>query len=63
MSETPEKIEIFRGLKGVYFDRSRVCYIDGRAGELRYRGAPSPIPADEPSFSGRRLGTGLPRRS
>src|SRR5262249_14646471 len=36
MSE--EKIEIHRGLKGVYFDRSRVCYIDGRAGELRYRG-------------------------
>jgi citrate synthase len=22
----------------VYFDRSKVCYIDGRAGELRYRG-------------------------
>ncbi|MDH5536603.1 MAG: citrate (Si)-synthase, partial [Betaproteobacteria bacterium] len=38
MSETTEKIEIHRGLKGVYFDRSRVCYIDGRAGELRYRG-------------------------
>ena len=38
MSETPEKIEIHRGLKGVYFDRSQVCYIDGRAGELRYRG-------------------------
>ena len=38
MSEAPEKIEIYRGLKGVYFDRSRVCYIDGRAGELRYRG-------------------------
>jgi citrate synthase len=38
MSDTPEKIEIHRGLKGVYFDRSRVCYIDGRAGELRYRG-------------------------
>jgi len=38
MSETPEKIEIYRGLKGVYFDRSRVCYIDGREGELRYRG-------------------------
>ena len=36
MSE--EKTEIHRGLKGVYFDRSRVCYIDGRAGELRYRG-------------------------
>ncbi|HKU88078.1 MAG TPA: citrate/2-methylcitrate synthase [Casimicrobiaceae bacterium] len=38
MSETTEKIEIHRGLKGVYFDRSRVCAIDGRAGELRYRG-------------------------
>jgi citrate synthase len=38
MSETPEKIEIHRGLKGVHFDRSRVCFIDGRAGELRYRG-------------------------
>lgn len=33
-----EKIDIHRGLKGVYFDRSAVCYIDGRAGELRYRG-------------------------
>ncbi len=33
-----EKIEIHRGLKGVYFDRSRVCFIDGRAGELTYRG-------------------------
>ena len=38
MSEDSEKIEIHRGLKGVYFDRSRVCYIDGRAGELRYCG-------------------------
>ncbi len=38
MSEGPEKTDIHRGLKGVYFDRSRVCYIDGRAGELRYRG-------------------------
>jgi citrate synthase len=38
MSESTEKIEIYRGLKGVYFDRSRACYIDGRAGELRYRG-------------------------
>jgi citrate synthase len=33
-----EDTDIHRGLKGVYFDRSRVCYIDGRAGELRYRG-------------------------
>ena len=38
MDDINEKIEIHRGLKGVYFDRSRVCYIDGRAGELRYRG-------------------------
>ena len=38
MDESDEKIQIHRGLKGVYFDRSRVCYIDGRAGELRYRG-------------------------
>jgi citrate synthase len=38
MSENEERIEIQRGLKGVYFDRSKVCFIDGRAGELRYRG-------------------------
>src|SRR3989344_1592042 len=38
MSEETGKTEIHRGLKGVYFDRSRACYIDGRAGELRYRG-------------------------
>ena len=38
MSESQDRIEVHRGLKGVYFDRSRVCYIDGRAGELRYRG-------------------------
>src|SRR5579859_5090531 len=38
MSDDNGKVEIHRGLKGVYFDRSRVCYIDGRAGELRYRG-------------------------
>jgi len=38
MSEESEKIEIHRGLKGVYFDRSQVCFIDGRAGELSYRG-------------------------
>ncbi len=37
-AETQEKVDIHRGLKGVYFDRSRVCDIDGRAGELRYRG-------------------------
>ncbi|MBA3477433.1 MAG: citrate (Si)-synthase [Lautropia sp.] len=38
MADEEEKIEIHRGLKGVYFDRSRVCLIDGRLGELRYRG-------------------------
>ena len=38
MDETTGKLEIHRGLKGLYFDRSRVCYIDGRNGELRYRG-------------------------
>jgi citrate synthase len=37
-SENAEKIDIHRGLKGVYFDRSQVCFIDGRAGELLYRG-------------------------
>jgi citrate synthase len=35
---TTQKVDIHRGLKGVYFDRSRVCDIDGKAGELRYRG-------------------------
>ena len=38
VDEGSEKVEVHRGLKGMYFDRSRVCYIDGRAGELAYRG-------------------------
>ena len=38
MSEETPKIDIHRGLNGVYFDRSRLCAIDGRAGELSYRG-------------------------
>ena len=38
MTETAEPIKIQRGLKGVYFDRSPCTFIDGRAGELRYRG-------------------------
>lgn len=38
MTETSEAIKIQRGLKGVYFDRSPCTFIDGRAGELRYRG-------------------------
>ena len=38
MAEGGEKVQIHRGLQGVHFDRSRVCFIDGRAGELLYRG-------------------------
>ena len=38
MTETGEPIKIYRGLKGVYFDRSPCTFIDGKAGELRYRG-------------------------
>jgi len=38
MSDAPEKIEIHRGLKGICFDRSATSLIDGRAGELSYRG-------------------------
>lgn len=37
-TKAESKVDIHRGLKGVYFDRSKVCDIDGRAGELRYRG-------------------------
>jgi citrate synthase len=38
MTETAETIKVHRGLKGVYFDRSPCTFIDGKAGELRYRG-------------------------
>ncbi len=38
MSDNGEKVEVKRGLKGVYFDRSATTFIDGRAGDLRYRG-------------------------
>ncbi|HSS64196.1 MAG TPA: citrate/2-methylcitrate synthase, partial [Gammaproteobacteria bacterium] len=38
MTEKESRLQINRGLKGVYFDRSAATYIDGRAGELRYRG-------------------------
>ncbi len=33
-----EKTSIHRGLRGVHFDRSAICDIDGRAGKLWYRG-------------------------
>jgi len=38
MAETIEAIKIHRGLRGVYFDRSPCTFIDGKAGDLRYRG-------------------------
>jgi citrate synthase len=38
VTDTEEKIRVFRGLKGVYFDRSPTTHIDGRKGELRYWG-------------------------
>ncbi len=38
MTNEPEAVEIHRGLNGVYFDRSSTSDIDGKAGELRYRG-------------------------
>ncbi|MBV9052804.1 MAG: citrate synthase [Hyphomicrobiales bacterium] len=38
MTEQDQPIKIHRGLKDVYFERSGTSSIDGRAGELRYRG-------------------------
>jgi citrate synthase len=38
MTDTDDTNQIHRGLRGVYFDRSPTTFIDGRAGELRYRG-------------------------
>jgi 2-methylcitrate synthase len=38
MNESVEPIKIHRGLRGVYFDRSPCTFIDGKAGDLRYRG-------------------------
>ncbi|MBI3113765.1 MAG: citrate (Si)-synthase [Rhodospirillales bacterium] len=38
MSDDEAEDKIHRGLKGVYFERSPTTFIDGRAGELRYRG-------------------------
>jgi len=38
MTETNEAIKFYRGLRGIHFDRSRCTFIDGKAGELRYRG-------------------------
>ncbi len=38
MADEEPTVAIHRGLKGVYLDRSGATFIDGRAGELRYRG-------------------------
>src|SRR5690349_989516 len=38
MSATDNDTRIYRGLKDVYFERSATTFIDGKAGELRYRG-------------------------
>jgi len=38
MSDSDAEIRIHRGLRGVYFERSATTFIDGREGELRYRG-------------------------
>lgn len=38
MAEEKEEAKVQRGLRGVYFDRSQCTFIDGKAGDLRYRG-------------------------
>jgi citrate synthase len=38
MSDHNQEIRIHRGLKDVYFERSASTFIDGKAGELAYRG-------------------------
>ncbi len=38
MSQPDNAPKIYRGLKDVYFERSATTFIDGKAGELRYRG-------------------------
>ena len=38
MSNDEPKVQIHRGLRDVYFDRSATTFIDGRKGQLLYRG-------------------------
>src|SRR5271165_4715117 len=38
MSSTEPGPKVYRGLKDVYFERSPTTFIDGKAGELRFRG-------------------------
>ncbi len=50
MTGNGEAVDIHRGLKGVYLDRSNATFIDGRAGELRYRGYSIHDLADHSNF-------------
>jgi citrate synthase len=38
MAEAKEEIQLHRGLKGIYFERSAASFIDGDIGKLLYRG-------------------------
>ena len=38
MTTSADDVVIHRGLNGVYFDRTRTSFIDGKAGTLLYRG-------------------------
>lgn len=38
MAEATASVKVYRGLRDIYFDRSQCTSIDGRAGDLRYRG-------------------------
>ncbi len=50
MTTLTNDIKISRGLKDVYFERSATTFIDGRAGELRYRGYSIHELAEQSSF-------------
>lgn len=50
MTTLSNEIKINRGLKDVYFERSATTFIDGRAGELRYRGYSIHELAEQSSF-------------
>jgi len=50
MSAADNEPKIYRGLKDVYFERSPTTLIDGKAGELRYRGYSIHDLADHSTF-------------
>src|SRR5687768_6988145 len=50
MANANDPIKINRGRKDVYFERSKCTFIDGRAGELRYRGYSIHELADHSTF-------------